>query len=102
MAECERVVAHAHTAAQHGGDDDARRLVGVEDGDVVVGVGRLDRGARLTAVRVRERDAPRVLYDVQGGEDLALGVDDDTRTERGVVGVAEARGFDHHQLRAHR
>ena len=71
------VVADLHAAAEHRRHDDARRLVGCEHGDVVVGLLGRDRRRRLRAVGERHLDRLGAVDDVPGGQDLAVGVDDD-------------------------
>src|SRR5581483_10807384 len=102
VADDERLVTDADAPAEHGRHDHTRRLVGVQHRGVVVGVRGLDGGGRLRAVGERHEDVAGALDDVEGGEDLALGVDDDARAQRGVVGVRCGAGLDDDELGADR
>ena len=95
MPDGVRHVTDLAAATEHGGDDRLGAVLGLEHGDVVLRVGRGDRGRGLGAVDEGDADVRGALDDVQRGHDRAVGVDDHARAEAGGIAlVGGALGLD--------
>ena len=87
-------VADLAAAAEHGGDDRLGSVLGLEHGDVVLRVGRGDRGRGPRAVDEGDADVGGAVDDVKRGHDRAVGVDDHARAEAGGLAPCGALGLD--------
>ena len=87
VAEREDLVADLGAPAEDGGHDDLRESLRRKDGGVARSLLVLDVGAGLRAVGEPDADRVGTVDDVQGGQDGALGADDDPGAGAVLVGV---------------